>query len=221
MMPGKPRFRAMDAEEAHLRQSLLGALCGVRVGAHPLRAHFPLAIDSVRAEPVDQLSPWFLCADDIAFRIVRLADRPVRLDPADGPAMALLLDAADSLLAALEDVLGLTLEPGDIGPRPGRALLIARIEGEGGEALIDLALPRDAALLPTPAPFAPAMLGHIPVGIRLTINGPRLPPADAAALARGDMLLLGPAPLAATLHLPAGSRIDGRLGPAERLFQPR
>ena len=214
MMPDKPRFRHISAAEAHLRQSLLGALCGVRVGEHLLRA---TVVDM--AAPDD--APWFLCAEDIGFRILHLNHRPIRMDAAEGPAMAMLLDGADTLLSAVEAALGLTLEPADIGPRPQAATIVARIETMAGDARTDLALSADAALLPTSAPFGPALLGDVPVPLRLSIAGPRLSPTDAATLAPGDMLLLGSGAFAATLQSAAGGGIDGRIDPAARLFQPR
>ncbi|MCI4592622.1 hypothetical protein MOK15_21430 [Sphingobium sp. BYY-5] len=213
MTPDKPQFPTISADEAHQRQSLLGALCGVQMGEGVLRASIPPC-------STDGEAAWLHCAEDLAFRIVRLDDRPIRIDPAEGPAIATLLDAADLLLSAIEAALGLELEPTDIGPRPDRATLVARVETGEGEARIDLALPPDAALLPTPAPFAPLLLGHIPVPLRIILEGPRLSPVDAATLAPGDLLLLGPAMPEARFRLADGTMVQGRIAPTERLFRP-
>ncbi|WP_311267669.1 hypothetical protein [Sphingobium sp. WCS2017Hpa-17] len=234
----KPRFPALSVEEAHLRHALLAALNGRRVGGALLRAHIP---NTVRPEPVEGLpssldlqsntpthsvptnTDWFRCAEDLAFRLHRLDGHPVRTDATDGSAMAMLLDAANPLLCEIEAALGLTLDPTDIGQRPLAATLIAHIslhDGPSPVAAMDLALSPDTPILPVPAPFAPALLGHIPLPARLLIDGPRLSPTDAAALAPGDLLLLGIAPLMAGVSLPGAPVVPGRILPAERLFRP-
>ena len=95
MTPEPPRFPALGAEEAHMRQSLLGALCGLSVDDQLLRAQLlPRGADAA----------WFRCADAIAFRPLRLGGCALSMDASDGPAMAALLDAADDLLSAVEAV---------------------------------------------------------------------------------------------------------------------
>ncbi len=202
-----PAFPALGIEDAHLRQSLLAALNGARVGDDVLHAH-------IVAPPE---GTWFLCAHDIAFRIQVLDGRPVRMDAQDGAAMATLLNAADPLLSAIEVALGITLEPADMGDRPPTATIVAAIETDASR--IDLALPIDAPLLSTPAPLAPELVGHIPLPARIGIAGPRLSPIDAAALAPGDLLLIGPAPFAATLRPARGAPLTGSIHPADRQFR--
>jgi hypothetical protein len=237
----KPRFAALSVEEAHLRHALLAALNGRRIGRASLRAHIPNPPTSVRPEPVEGPSfcsavksdasalaastnnDWFRCAEDLAFRLHRLDGHPVRTDATDGPAMATLLDAANPLLCEIEAALGLTLDPTDIGKRPPAATLTAHITLNDGPlpvAAIDLARSPDTPILPVPAPFAPALLGHIPLPARILIDGPRLSPTDAAALAPGDLLLIGAAPLMAGVGLPGAPVVRGRILPAERLFRP-
>lgn len=220
----KPLFPALTVAQAHMRHALLAALNGRRAGGLLLRAHIPAQTDE---EPSSSGATkgdiWFRCAEDLAFRLRRVDGLPVRMDAADGPAMAGLLDAANALLAEVEAALGLTLDPGDIGLRPPAAALIARIGLHDGASLaadMDLALSPDTPILPVPAPFAPALLGHVPLPARLLIDGPRLSPTDAAALAPGDLLLIGPAPLAAGIGLPGMPAVPGRIIPAERLFRP-
>lgn len=202
-----PAFPVLGIEDAHLRQSLLGALNGARVGGDVLRAQIVAPPDGT----------WFLCAHDVAFRIQILDGQPVRMDAQDGAAMATLLDTADPLLAAIEVALGITLEPTDMGERPDAAIIVAAIET--ATSRIDLALPIDAPLLSTPAPLAPELIGHIPLPACIGIEGPRLSPIDAAALAPGDLLLLGPAPFAATLRPAKGMPTPGTIHPADRQFR--
>lgn len=204
-----PAFPALGIEDAHLRQGLLGALHGARVGDDVLRAR-------IVAPPADS-STWFLCAHDIAFRVHVLEGRPVRMDAQDGAAMATLLDAADPLLAAIEVALGIPLEPADMGERPEGAVIIATVETDA--SCVDLALPVDAPLLPTPAPLNTMLVGHIPLTARIGIEGPRLSPIDAAALAPGDLLLIGAAPFAATLRPAKGAPIVGAIHPVDRQFR--
>ncbi len=207
-----PRFPALGAEEAHLRQSLLGALCGLSVDDQLLRAQLlPRGADA---------AAWFRCADAIAFRPLRLGGPALSMNASDGPAMAALLDAADDLLSAIEAALGVTLDPIDIGPCPDAAGLTVRIESLDQKILLLLSVPLDAAILAQPAPLAPSLLGHIALPVGIAVAGPRLSPADAATLAPGDLLLIGPAPIAATLRPPHGDAIPGRLDPAARCFRP-
>lgn len=202
-----PAFPALGIEDAHLRQSLLGALNGARVGDDVLHAQIVAPSDGA----------WFLCAHDIAFRIQTLEGQLVRMNAQDGAAMATLLDAADPLLAAIEVALGIALEPTDMNERSPTATIAAAIET--ATSRIDLALPIDAPLLPTPAPIAQDLIGHIPLLARIGIEGPRLSPIDAAALAPGDLLLLGPAPFAATLRPAKGAPLPGTIHPADRHFR--
>lgn len=212
----KPRFPALSPEEAHLRHAVLAALNGRRTGGLLLRA-------TIAVRPGKNEESWFRCAEDLAFRLRHVDGLPVRTDATDGPAMASLLDAANPLLCEIEAALGLTLDPADIGQRPPVATLTARITLHDDAALVaamDLALSPDSSILPVPAPFAPALLGHIPVPARILIDGPRLPPTDAAALAPGDLLLIGTSPLMASVSLPGVPVVPGRILPAERLFRP-
>lgn len=221
----KPRFPILSVAEAHMRHALLAALNGRRAGTLLLRATIasPPPCSGVSAQEGGQESPdWFRCAEDIAFRLRHVDGQPVRTDAADGPAMAALLDAANALLAEVEAALGLTLDPADISPRPPAAALIARITLHDDAILaaeMDIALSANTPILPMPAPFAPALLGHIPLPARLLLDGPRLSPADAAALAPGDLLLIGAAPLMAGVGLPGAPAVPGRIMPAERLFR--
>ena len=151
MAPEPPRFPALDAEEAHLRQSLLGALCGLSVDDQLLRAQLlPRGADAA----------WFRCADAIAFRPLRLGGCALSMDASDGPAMAALLDAADDLLSAIEAALGVTLDPIDIGPCPDAAGLTVQIDSLDQKILLLLSVPLDAAILAQPAPLAPSLLGR-------------------------------------------------------------
>lgn len=228
----KPRFPAMTTEEAHLRQSVLTALSGRRVGGLLLRARILRSAGTLdeqdgaatRAAGTEAVAGdlWFRCAEEIAFRVLCLTNQSVHMDAADGPAMAALLDAADPLLVEIEAALGLVLEPADIGP-VAQALVIARIDcldGEQVAATIDLALSPAIALLPAPAPFAPALLETIPVPARVVVDGPRLAPADAASLAPGDLLLIGAAPFGARLTVAGAAPTPGSIMPADRQFRP-
>ena len=213
----RPRFREISLDEAHLRQAIPAALCGRRVGDLVLRARFPFAEAQGRG--------WFRAAPDLAFRIRRLDGKATPIDPADGPAAAMLLDDADPLLCEIEAALGLTLTPGELIERPAEDWLIVTVEGARpdearADSLVDLAVTPAIALLPAPPVLASGLVRHVPVPVRLAIAGPRLPPQEAAALAPGDLLLIGPEPLAATLHGPGETTIPGRLLARDLLFRP-
>ncbi|MEC3912571.1 hypothetical protein U5A82_19460 [Sphingobium sp. CR2-8] len=206
----KPRFPAISVDEAHLRQALPMALCGRVVDGATLIAAFP-------ADPAGG-GDWFHCDEAFAFRILRLDGRAVHMDATDGPAMADLLDRADPLLSAIESALGLTLVPSAMGARADPATLVARIDA-GATARIELALAPNTPFLPTAAPLAPTLVSHIPLPVRMILDGPRLSPTDAAALAPGDLLLIGAAPLSASLIRPGAPPMRGRISPQDRQFR--
>lgn len=212
---------AISADEAYLRQAIPAALNGRNAGDRVLRAGL---LDA----PPDDVR-WFRCAGAVAFAILRLDGLAVIADPEDGPASARLLERAEPMLAAIEQGLSITLEPFDLGPFGDNApVLVSDIETLAHETAADaapldrllLAIAPDTPILPSAAPCAPALTGHVPVKVQLRLAGPRLSPADAAMLAPGDLLLLGNGRLAASLRIAGGPEIAGTLTPAERCFAP-
>lgn len=212
---GLPR---LSPDEAHLRQLIPAALNGLRLpdGA-VVRATMGAEAHAL------WLSRWFRCADGMAFAIERLDGRPVHADARDGVAAALLIEQAEPLLAAVEQALGIALEPHDLSAleaHPPRLVVAVTAEADGVERdRVLIALPHDAPVLPVTAPHDPALTAHVPVPVVLHLAGPRLSPAAAASLLPGDLLLLGAGPLEAQLHA-AGATVRGRLDPVARCFVP-
>lgn len=215
MLRGLP---ALSPDEAYLRQAIPAALSGRTAGDRILRAGL------LGAPPDD--TRWFRCADGLGFAILRLDGAEVIADPDDGPAAARLLERAETMLTAIEQGLSLMLEPFDLGPLVLDAPpLIVHVETRSAQTddsldRLLLAVKTDHPILPSLAPCAAALTGAVPVTARLRLAGPRLSPADAAALAPGDLLLLGHGPLTAHLRIAGGPEIAGTLMPMERCFAP-
>ncbi|MCW4460985.1 hypothetical protein OK349_04645 [Sphingomonas sp. BT-65] len=199
---------AMDAREADLRRIVLRALTGRRVGGAVLAAH-------VASQP-DLRGGWLRFESDAALALDRLDDLACRFEAQDGLAAAALIEHAEPLLRTIEMALGIDLEPDDIADAPPADAPIFTLAAAGLTAR--LALPLSLTILPAPADFAPELAAKAAVAAKITIAGPRLAPHEAAGLAPGDCLLLGGAPLRASLA--AGTiRVAGSFDPRARQFR--
>lgn len=199
---------AMDVREADLRRTVLRALNGRRVAGAVLAAQI--------ASPPDRRGGWLRCESGAALALDRLDGTACRFEEADGLAAAALIERAEPLLRTIEMALGIDLEPADIAAEPPADTPIVALAAGGLAAR--LALPRDLALRPAPAEFAPELAGRAAIPAKISIAGPRLAPHEAAELAAGDCLLLGHGPLQADLA--AGTiRIAGSFDPRARHFR--
>jgi flagellar motor switch/type III secretory pathway protein FliN len=158
----------------------------------------------IQATIVHAIAPgaWFGCGDAIRFRM--LDSRP--LDETRIGDAVRILDDAEPLLERLEQGLGISLEPAGIleGDPDRSVVLLVRSEALAAE----LALPVDhpaaqrwhaEAQALDPAPAA------TPLVLRILVDGPRLPMAEAGSLEPGDLVLLSTR-TAATLEAgPIGS----------------
>ncbi|MEJ2408370.1 MAG: hypothetical protein P8Y58_00860 [Novosphingobium sp.] len=213
---------AITPDEALFRNTVMEALNGACTGNTGLTAAVPAYRPAI---PV-----WFHCRDGMAFAITHCAGEPVVPPGQTGTAQAaMLLDTAEPVLAAIERALGVALEPGGLAPLPETPARIAvrieaREEGAGASSTardrVWLALCPDMPLAPVRAPFAPACVGAVPVPVTLAVAGPRLAPDLAAGLAPGDLVLLGPGPLAGQLHLPGRAPVAGMFAPDSHSFTP-
>jgi hypothetical protein len=198
---------AIDPAEAELRRVAIAALTGVRVEGVPLTARI--------SAQSDRRGGWLGFANGAALALDRLEGAPVRFDPADGVGAAALIERAEPLIAAIEAALSLTLDPRELATDADGLILTVE---HGGQARLRLSLPRDLALLPGPADFAPELLAHVALPATIRVEGPRLAPHDAASLVPGDLLLIGSGPLHARLTL--GDRsVAGVIEPDARMFR--
>lgn len=205
----------IDPLDAGARTELLAALNGCVVPGGVLRA-------TIVAGPPVGLA-WFGCRGGLAFALEMRDGAPLRLGAAETARAVEALDAAEPVLRAVEQALGIELEPeglDDSGP-PGGARVVRVCSSS---LTLCIALPADLALAPSAAPFAPELLGHVPVPVTLTLSGPRVAPVDAADLAVGDLVLLGPGPLVARLDVapaaPGREQVPGRFDPVSHDFHP-
>lgn len=210
---------AIDPAEAQLRCDVLSALNGRAIGDALLSAFLP------RRTPPGQR--WFRCAGGLALALERLDGQAVLLPHGDAVEAAEWLAGAETLLRQVERALGIELEPEALeAVPPGHDPLFATVDALAHDRIlhrIHLALPRELRLVTEAAGLAPELLRMspfrgVPLAVQLSLAGPRLAPHEAADLAPGDLLLLGPAPLSATVSLPGQAALKGRFDPSTCKF---
>ncbi|MGF7146946.1 hypothetical protein FHS96_000555 [Sphingomonas zeicaulis] len=241
VLHGLPRI---DPRTAELRRAVIGALTGRRHADGVITAYVArsadrrggwlrfdngaaLAVDRIggaaaRFEPEDGVAAVALVERiEPLLRTIEVA-LGIELEPVD--VVAILPEpatiesaAAEPADAALDDDLP---APAEIIPAE---MLVVTIEvGEAAAStVLRLALSPAIAMLPAPPEFAPELVGGVAIRTSLFIEGPRLAPHDAAALAAGDCILIGKAPIAATLVAGGAIRVAGLLDPVERRFHCR
>lgn len=152
------------------------------------------AVDILAAPP---RGSWFRCADGTCYRPGGAALHPERIAEA-----AAALDAAEPLLVALEQVLGVQLEPDDLGTASDDPALHLGLRREGLAAalLLPCAHPERANWIADAEALTPPA-SRLPLLVRLLLLGPRLGIAEAGNLAPGDLVLIGARP-PATLEAP-------------------
>ena len=212
-LAGLPRIAP---EEHTLRGALLMSLNGVHVADFVLRAAVLPALSRDAC--------WFRCLGGACFAIERWSGETARFLPRDGVLAAEWLERAEPAVAAIEDALGIELEPAElVGDTTPANCLVLCIEGLAkGEIIhrILLAMPRDGRVRTNPAPFAPELLGDVAMEVDLVLEGPRLVPHEAADLACGDLVLLGGGRLRAHLHMRSRAPLRGHFDPRSLRFHP-
>lgn len=182
------RLDALDLPRVDpARDALAGAVAR-------LLEHAGFAVEIVAAPP---RGSWFRCADGTRFRPGGSLLHPERIVEA-----AAALDDAEPMLLALEQVLGLQLEPEDLGSASDDAALHLALRREGLD--VALLLPCDhphAANWRAEADALTPLAERLPVLAHLLVQGPRLGIAEAGELASGDLVLVGARPRA-TLEAP-------------------
>ena len=207
----------IDPLAAQTRTDVLGALNGCEAGGLLLRAAIP-------ADAGAALGAWFQCQNQSAFAIDVEDGECLRLGASETARAIQALEAAELLLRALERALGIELVPEALEEDwfPD-AHDVVEVEGLARGRVVRqlrLALPRGLRLSPVAAPFAPGLLEHAPLPVTIALPGPRLAPHEAADLGPGDLVLLGPGPLRATLRIPARQAVTGTFDPQARRFVP-
>ncbi len=218
---------AMSTAMGRLRRMIGGRLAALSVNGQP--AIWRLAT----VAPVASMPPLIWMANGAALRVDRVTGLPIVVDDAEPGAALAALDGLEPVLVALEQRLGLSLEPVAIAPLPGdfehrdAVSVEVRLSGAGDVILateITLILPQDIALAAQPAGAdavyeQPSLLAsRVPVPVALVVAGPRLPIATAASLAKGDLLMVGPGAVSASLIGPGGAMASGRFDPGTARF---
>ncbi len=178
-LDGLTRLRRLDPGAAALADAVASLLAADGLEPTVLHAVAP--------------GPWFSCGEGVRFRI---AD-PIPLDDTRvGDAVA-LLDRADHLLARVERLLGLSLEPAGIGPEAldDSVVLSFADEDLAGTIAIPSAHPGREAWR-AQAQALPPTTAALPVVLRILVQGPRVGIAEAGDLAPGDLVLISSRPAA-------------------------
>jgi Type III flagellar switch regulator (C-ring) FliN C-term len=174
--------------------------------SHLLGGHSADDETCIEAKPIDALPKGMLAfhaANSVAFCVSNLAGLSRLAKPSDIDVACDALDLADALLSHIEQALSISLAPVDL-------LLVEALSSSGAvfeisdpETKISIIIPDDhpnAAGWIASADQLTASLNDLPLLVRLSLSGPRLPLSEASAIAGGDLLLL-PAHTSATLQI--------------------
>lgn len=168
-----------------------------------------LEAGGIDAAIVDETAPgaWFVCGDGVRFRV----PGGVPLDAGRvGDAVA-LLDHADPLLARIEAILGITLDPDAVEEHAPDASAILSLAADA--IAVTIAFPISHAERPEWEQQAQALRpvdARLPVVLRVLATGPRIGITEAGDLAAGDLVLIGARP-GTVIERGDGSVLSGQL----------
>jgi flagellar motor switch/type III secretory pathway protein FliN len=152
-----------------------------------------------------QQSLAFEAANGIEFSVANLAGLSTIANATDIDGACDALDNADALLTRIERALTISLAPSGLSPASQRSQAsgdFAAFEISDQQHKIFLVIPRNHenadAWIASANQLVPP-LHELPVLVRLSLSGPRLPLAEASDIEGGDLLLL-PNRLAASLQ---------------------
>ena len=202
VMPLASRLPSVDPGVARAQTRLIAALDGepaegglLRAGAVPGGDH--AAIVFATAFGTVEIAP--LLADGGVPRLLADDGQPDAV-----PALAALA-AIEPLVAAVERRLGTALSPVAVAPLASAIRVrVDLVEADAGfrhAAVVGLA---DGVPLPAPSRRLSAWAARLRLPLVFRAAGPALPPARVAALAAGDLVIVGGSALAG--HLDAGGR---------------
>lgn len=145
-------------------------------------------------------------------------------DAPDAVGAAATLARIEPLVSTLERALGAELHPAGLAAHAPDGSVFVRLEGrqQGVDApsRLVVALPPDLEIAPLASgTIETVALPPLSIACRICCDGPALPPARVARLGRGDLLLLGPAPLVGRIALPGRDKLAiGRIDLAGRAY---
>ena len=211
-------LRSIEPDRARLQTMLISALNQRRI--EDLRTSARLAPARDRAAATG----WIQFVTDrgpvsIAPLLVdgALARTTTAQGQPDGAGAAATLARIEPLVAALEAVLGAALHPDGLVVDPGEEQVLIRLDADGSDGAMRhrLLIAMPSTLDATPIAVPPMLTGAL-AGLRLRwtarLPAPAIPAPRLAALARGDLILLGTGPHLARLALPGrNDRPTGRI----------
>lgn len=147
---------------------------------------------------------WFGGADGVALRIDEIDGAATALHPERIDAAVDALEFLEPLLDLIEAATGWVIEPEEALDRPVPGAIVLGVDALRNGARVArfaLALPEPLAdVAAAEASLTAERLGDVPVLCNLHAAAVWLPVEEAGAMAPGDLLVLEPAPWAATLH---------------------
>lgn len=207
--PLRARLRAIPPERARLQTALIAALNSREVDGLSTTARLASARDRRAARA------WIDFKTDGG----RVAVAPLLVEGGlaqltrggagpDAAAAAALLEQVEGLIAAVETALGTELQPSGLSETVDEgASVLLRLDGSAAQAgirhrlIVAVPTAMEAAPLPLPTRM-PGVVSRLRPRWSARIPGPAIPAERAARIGKGDLILLGPAPLVAKLSLP-------------------
>jgi flagellar motor switch/type III secretory pathway protein FliN len=206
--PLRANLRAIDQDRAQLQTMLIGALnrrlidalqTGVRLATERDRRAAIAWIQFRSGEHLVQIAP--LLVDGTLARVSGTQGS------VDAAAAAATLGRIEPLVGALELVLGCELQPAGLHKSYAGDPVLLRLDATSAQGVIQhrllLAIPPDMAVEPlAEIELASTAIGGLRLRWTARFAGPAVRAARLAAIARGDLLLLGTGTPVAKLSLP-------------------
>lgn len=193
--PARERLRRVDPAEAAAGNRALALLHGLQVDDEAGRLRLAARVADA---PLD--GGWLRFetgVGDAMISPVLISRQPAAPLPEgaapDLPAALHQLSRLEPLIAAIERVIGLPLDPVGLGPRRGLVFAL-EARSEDGEIVHAVQLAADPSCAATwpdpPAPVSLGVAGRAFATLRASLEGPRAPVAELPLLSRGDVVVL-------------------------------
>lgn len=206
--PGPPPLPLLDPDRQTSLERLAALVESCGDGTVAFHARTP------RATPP---GCWLMGADGLGVRIDRIGEEATALHPDRIDAVVAALDRIEPLLDLIEARTGWAVEPATTAASPPPDTLVVELAAErDGAALARFALAVPIELLAGTEEVALLgdRLARVPLPCRLRAAAAHLSVEDAGAIGPGDLVLLHPAPWAATLSADPAGEIAGIFDPA-------
>jgi flagellar motor switch/type III secretory pathway protein FliN len=190
-------LRQISPDHAQLSNMMLALLSGER-------GDFHMPLVSCLSE--SQSGDWVNCGEGLFLHIGVAGGNPYVFRENRLVEMVNALDAAEPILSEIERRCGLALDPAEaVSALPENSLII-QVSSVNGQHLINLALSPDFLAPPALHTMFDGLKidwSNVPVAFGIQISGPSLSVEIAAAIEKGDLILIGGMASAVRLIWPA------------------